>query len=86
METFVLDPVETRVLGALIEKEFTTPDYYPLTLNALINACNQSTNRDPVVSFDERIVVRALETLREKKLALVSSTAPKAGCRNTPRN
>ena len=58
-----------RVLGSLIEKEITTPEYYPLTLNALVNACNQLTNRDPVVSFDERAVARALESLREKKLA-----------------
>jgi uncharacterized protein YceH (UPF0502 family) len=56
------------VLGSLIEKEVTTPEYYPLTLNALVNACNQISNRDPVVSFDERTVARALEDLREKKL------------------
>ena len=63
-----LTQVEVRVLGALIEKELTTPEYYPLTLNALTNACNQISNRDPVVSFDETTVARALETLREKKL------------------
>jgi len=57
------------VLGSLIEKEITTPEYYPLTLNALVNACNQISNRDPVVSFDEMTVARALESLREKKLA-----------------
>jgi len=67
MESLVLNAVEVRVLGSLVEKEITTPDYYPLTLNALVNACNQSSNRDPVVSFDETTVVRALE----KKLALV---------------
>jgi len=66
---FILNQVEIRVLGSLIEKEITTPEYYPLTLNALINACNQLSNREPVVSFDEKTVVRALESLREKKLA-----------------
>lgn len=71
MEPLVLNAAEVRVLGALVEKEITTPDYYPLTLNALVNACNQSSNRDPVVSFDETTVVRALDGLRENKLALV---------------
>jgi len=66
---FILNQVEVRVLGSLIEKEITTPEYYPLTLNALINACNQLSNREPVVSFDEKTVARALESLREKKLA-----------------
>jgi len=65
----ILTSVEVRVLGSLIEKEITTPEYYPLTLNALVNACNQISNRDPVVSFDEMTVARALESLREKKLA-----------------
>jgi uncharacterized protein len=65
----ILNPVEVRVLGSLIEKEITTPEYYPLTLNALVNACNQISNRDPVVSFDEKTVARALESLREKRLA-----------------
>lgn len=65
----ILTQVEVRVLGSLIEKEITTPEYYPLTLNALVNACNQLTNREPVASFDERTVARALESLREKKLA-----------------
>jgi len=64
----ILNSVEVRVLGSLIEKEITTPEYYPLTLNALVNACNQISNRDPVVSFDEKTVARALESLREKKL------------------
>jgi len=63
-----LTAVEVRVLGSLIEKEITTPEYYPLTLNALVNACNQISNRDPVVSFDDKIVARALEDLREKEL------------------
>jgi uncharacterized protein YceH (UPF0502 family) len=61
-----LNPVETRVLGALVEKDLTTPDYYPLSLNALTNACNQSSNRDPVVSFSEEAVVRGLDSLRER--------------------
>src|SRR4051794_9297473 len=64
-----LNAAEVRVLGSLIEKQITTPDYYPLTLNALTNACNQLTNREPVVSFDETNVVRALDGLREKRLA-----------------
>jgi hypothetical protein len=62
---------EVRILGSLLEKDITTPDYYPLTLNALTNACNQSSNRDPVVSFSEQDVVRGLESLREKKLAFM---------------
>src|SRR3982751_24351 len=65
----LLTETEVRVLGSLIEKQITTPEYYPLTLNALTNACNQISNRDPVVSFDEKTVVRALESLREKQLA-----------------
>jgi len=64
----ILNPVEVRVLGSLVEKQITTPEYYPLTLNALTNACNQISNRDPVVSFDEKTVVRAIESLREKQL------------------
>ena len=63
-----LTAVEIRVLGALIEKEITTPDYYPLSLNALVAACNQSSNRNPVVHFDEDTVARAAESLRERKL------------------
>jgi uncharacterized protein YceH (UPF0502 family) len=66
----LLDPVEVRVLGALIEKEATTPEYYPLSLNALVNACNQKSNRDPVVEYDQDTVEDAVERLREKKLAL----------------
>jgi len=56
------------VLGSLIEKEITTPDYYPLSLNALVAACNQSSNRNPVVHFEEDTVTHALDSLREKKL------------------
>lgn len=66
-----LDPVEARVLGCLIEKEITTPEYYPLTLNALVHACNQISNRDPVVAYDEQTVARALDSLREKNLAYI---------------
>ena len=63
-----LNDTEVRVLGALIEKEITTPDYYPLSLNALVAACNQSSNRNPVVHFDEGTVARAADSLLEKKL------------------
>jgi uncharacterized protein len=70
-----LDEFEVRVLGALIEKEVATPEYYPLTLNALMNACNQKSSRDPVVSYDEQTVSRALGSLRDKKLAYVFSGA-----------
>jgi hypothetical protein len=62
----LLDAAEARVLGALMEKEVTTPDYYPLSLNALVNACNQRSNREPVVSYDEETVEAALEGLRTK--------------------
>jgi len=65
-----LNAVEVRILGSLVEKEIATPEYYPLTLNALTNACNQSSNRDPVVSFSEEVVVRGLASLRERKLAV----------------
>lgn len=67
----LLNEVEVRVVGALIEKQVTTPEYYPLTLNALVNACNQLSNREPVVSYDEKTVAHALESLREKNLAYV---------------
>jgi uncharacterized protein len=59
---------EARVLGCLIEKERTTPEYYPLTLNALLNACNQKTNRDPVVQYDEQTIEIALDGLNRKGL------------------
>ena len=65
-----LDSVELRVLGSLLEKEVATPEYYPLSLNALVNACNQKSNRDPVVSYDDDTVETALGGLREKGLAL----------------
>ena len=69
--TLVLNATETRVLGSLIEKQLTTPEYYPLTLNALIAACNQKSNRDPVVSYDENAITGALDSLREKNLVYV---------------
>jgi uncharacterized protein YceH (UPF0502 family) len=65
----VLTDVEIRVLGALIEKDITTPDYYPLSLNALVNACNQKNNRDPVMSLDESMVREALHGLQQKHVA-----------------
>src|SRR6266581_5145239 len=65
----LLNDNELRVLGALVEKESTTPDYYPLSLNALLNACNQKSNRDPVMSLGEDEVRQGLESLREKRLA-----------------
>jgi uncharacterized protein YceH (UPF0502 family) len=65
-----LDAIELRVLGSLLEKEIATPEYYPLSLNALLNACNQKSNREPVVSFDEETVENALAGLREKGLAM----------------
>jgi uncharacterized protein len=64
-----LTEIETRVLGSLIEKDITTPDYYPLSLNALVNACNQKNNRDPVMTLDEAAVRDALATLQEKRMA-----------------
>lgn len=67
-----LNGIELRVLGSLIEKELTTPEYYPLSLNALVNACNQKSNRDPVMALDESEVTRALDSLRFKQFALVS--------------
>ena len=64
-----LTGIEVRVLGSLIEKDITTPDYYPLSLNALVNACNQKNNRDPVMELDEGAVRDALTSLQEKRLA-----------------
>lgn len=64
-----LTDTEVRVLGALIEKEITTPDYYPMSLNALVAACNQSSNRNPVMHLEEGAVADAMESLREKGLA-----------------
>jgi uncharacterized protein len=73
--TIVLNPAEARVLGALVEKDITTPDYYPLSLNALINACNQKNNREPVTNFDEETVRLALRNLSDKWLAGPASGA-----------
>src|ERR1035438_10525874 len=64
-----LDTAEVRVLGALLEKEIATPEYYPLSLNALVNACNQKSNRDPVMQLNEDAVRDALESLQEQRLA-----------------
>ena len=82
-----LDAAEARVLGSLLEKEIATPDYYPLSLNALVNACNQKSNREPVVSYDQDTVETALEGLRAKGLAVRmiggDSRVPKHGQRFT---
>jgi len=67
--TLQLTQIEVRVLGSLIEKDITTPDYYPLSLNALVNACNQKNNRDPIMILDEDSVRQTLGTLQEKRLA-----------------
>jgi uncharacterized protein len=69
--TTILTDIEARVLGSLIEKQVTTPEYYPLTLNALTLACNQKNNRYPITSYSENQVAAALESLREKNLAYV---------------
>jgi len=68
MVDFELNTSEARVLGCLMEKDLATPEYYPLSLNAMVNACNQKSNRNPVVSFDEEIVLQAMEGLKEKQL------------------
>ena len=66
---FKLTATEVRVLGSLIEKDITTPEYYPLSLNALVNACNQKTNRDPVMQLDEDAVRNALDSLQDQRVA-----------------
>lgn len=71
----ILNETEARVLGALIEKDITTPEYYPLSLNALVNACNQKSNRDPVMQLDEDAVRDALGGLQEQRLAGPASGA-----------
>jgi uncharacterized protein len=77
----MLSEIEVRVLGSLVEKQLTTPEYYPLTLHALTVACNQKNNRNPVTTYDENTVAQALESLREKNLTYVfhgsSSRVPK---------
>jgi len=65
----LLDEIEVRVLGCLVEKDLATPEYYPLTLNALTNACNQKSNRSPVMLLENTDVVRALDSLRQKQMA-----------------
>lgn len=69
--TTTLNDIEVRVLGCLVEKQVTTPEYYPLTLNSLTLACNQKNNRNPVTTYSETEVANALETLREKNLTYV---------------
>ncbi|PYX36616.1 MAG: DUF480 domain-containing protein [Acidobacteria bacterium] len=71
----VLTENEARVLGSLVEKDITTPDYYPLTLNALVNACNQKSNREPVMNLNEEMVRQALHSLNEKGLSGTASAA-----------
>jgi uncharacterized protein len=73
--SLVLNEVEARVLGALLEKEITTPDYYPLSLNALVNACNQKSNRDPVMTLEQDSVGNALRALNDNSLARSVSAA-----------
>lgn len=70
-----LDAVECRLLGCLVEKQLSTPEYYPLTLNALVNACNQSSNRDPVLAVDEEAAKAGLEGLRRRGLLYEVNTA-----------
>lgn len=70
-----LSPIEARVLGVFIEKEMTTPDYYPLSPNALTNACNQKSNRNPVMQLEESEVMETVEALRKKVLAMQSQDA-----------
>ena len=67
----ILNEIEARVLGSLVEKQLTTPEYYPMTLNALVNACNQKNNREPVVHYDEPTVSQCLEALRDRNLVYV---------------
>jgi uncharacterized protein YceH (UPF0502 family) len=69
-----LSAVAARVLGALVEKEITTPEYYPLSLNALVNACNQKTNREPVMNLDDDAVTAALRSLSDLELAGAADT------------
>ncbi len=66
-----LSEIEARIVGSLVEKQLTTPEYYPLTLNALVNACNQKSNRDPVVAYNETTVTNTLEDLRDRNLVYV---------------
>jgi len=72
---YSLSDIEARVLGALVEKEITTPEYYPLSLNALVNACNQKSNREPVMTLDEDAVRSAIRSLNELGLTRFASSA-----------
>lgn len=76
-----MNEIEARIVGCLVEKQLTTPEYYPLTLNALVAACNQKTNREPVTNYSESEIERALDILRDKNLVYVfygsSSRVPK---------
>ncbi|MGK2905749.1 MAG: YceH family protein [Desulfuromonadales bacterium] len=80
----LLDEIEVRVLGCLVEKDLATPEYYPLTLNALTNACNQKSNREPVMLLEETDVVRALDRLRQTQMAHQSAEGVRAAkyCHN----
>lgn len=69
-----LTEIEARVLGALVEKEITTPEYYPLSLNALVNACNQKSNREPAMNLDDEAVVQAMRRLDDFELAGAANT------------
>ncbi len=75
MFDYTLTEAEARVLGSLLEKEMSTPEYYPLTLKALTAACNQKSNREPVVNYDETTVVRTLDALKEKRLVRQSDAS-----------
>ena len=70
-----LDPIEIRILGSLMEKELATPEYYPLSLHALTNACNQKTNRMPVLSLDEQTVSGALQSLKDQRIVYQSDAS-----------
>ncbi len=72
---FDFQPSELRVLGCLIEKRFSTPDNYPLTLNSLVTACNQSSNRDPVVQYDQHVVDAALKSTRQAGFSLICTSS-----------
>ena len=74
-----LNELETRILGCLMEKELTTPENYPLSLNALVSACNQKSNRDPVMSVTENEVVSALQSLGSRGLARLTTTGGRVG-------
>jgi len=76
---YSLSDVETRVLGALVEKEISTPEYYPLSLNALVNACNQKSNREPVMTLDEDAVRSAIRSLNDQGLTRYASTDSRVG-------